>query len=223
MKRNPKEKNVVYTTIYELISRITKRPFFNRFIQSWYIFLFTHGYEKFLSLAPRDHTLPRFLFSFKPLKHRCQRVLHKIKKRKRKELKDLFVYNEEQRLPARWLYSMIDASCENFYSWYSCSLRNKVTNITQKFFFLNACFKGLITCSLVRDALELFRIETSFNKKEKKKQILIKTNVMKNYFNITMFKTKTLRHMTTNSDEISSQNVVESLLILFSIRKFLVV
>lgn len=46
---------------------------------------------------------------------------------------------------------------------------------------------------------------------------------MKNYFNIAMFKTKTLRHMTTNSDEISSQNVVESLLILFSIRKFLVV
>lgn len=88
------------------------------------------------------------------------------KKKKRKELKDLFVYNEEQTLPARWLYSMIDTSCENFYSWYSCSLRNKVTNITQKFFFLNACFKGLITCSLVRDALELFRIKTFFNKRK---------------------------------------------------------
>lgn len=176
-------------------------------IQSWYIFLFTHGYEKFLSLAPRDHTLPRFLFSFKPLKHRCRGVLHKIKKkkRKRKESKDLVVYNEEQRLPARWLYSMIDASCENFYSWYSCSLRNKVTNITQMFFFLNACFKGLITCSLVRDALELFRIKTSFNGKEKKKQILIKINVMKNYFetfsiNFNNFKHYDIQmiHTTTN-------------------------
>lgn len=133
------------------------------------------------------------------------------KKKKRKELKDLFVYNEEQTLPARWLYSMIDTSCENFYSWYSCSLRNKVTNITQKFFFLNACFKGLITCSLVRDALELFRIETSFNKKERMKQISIKKNVMKDYFNTFStnfynFKHYDIQmiHMTTNSDEISS-------------------
>lgn len=202
LKRNLKEKNVVYTTIYELISRITKHPFFNRFIQSWYIFLFTHGCEKFLSLAPRDHTLPRFLFSFKPLKHRCRRVLHKIKKkRKRKELKDLFIYNEEQRLPARWLYSMIDTSCENFYSWYSCSLRNKVTNITQKFFFLNACFKGLITCSLVRDALELFRIKTSFNKKERKKRILIKINVMKNYFKTFPINFNNFKHYDDSHDD----------------------
>lgn len=73
------------------------------------------------------------------------------------------------------------------------------------FFFLNACFKGLITCSLVRDALELFRIKTSFNGKEKKKQILIKINVMKNYFetfsiNFNNFKHYDIQmiHTTTN-------------------------